>query len=411
METEGSVDRIILHVDMNSYFASVEQQARPQLLGRPIGVTGSDKKRTIIVAASIEAKKFSVKTGTQVHEAKKLCPHIVLIVADCNRYEAITRQFLKIFVSKTPLVEIFSIDEAFLDLSSQADSSQQAEVIAIEIKQKIKETIGQNIRCSIGIAQNKFMAKLASEAHKPDGLTVVAPGKEIKFLDQFKLTDACGIGSRIYARLVKLGVNSFRDLRSLDQTTLTLIFNSYGLKLWSIARGIDRSPILPYFLRPEPKSISRSKTLSRNTLDKSIIEKFVLSFCHNIGAELRQKKLLAGSVGIYLRLSDFTHIGRDETIRNPTDLTSELFSCAKQILNFLEVRKPVRKIGVWVGALTRNQGQIYLLTEFERREVVEQTADQINKKYGGFIVKSASLASCSFDGRSPNFGFQKDFTV
>jgi len=407
----GSVERIILHIDMNSYFASVEQQARPALRGKPIAVTGSDKKRTIIVAASVEAKKFAVKTGTQIYEAKKLCPEITMVVADCGRYEAITRQFLKIFISKTPLVEIFSIDEAFLDLSGQTKNLEEAGKLAREIKAEIKSKIGVNIRCSIGIAQNKFMAKLASEAHKPDGLTVVFPGREIEFLDQFGLTDACGIGRGISRRLALLGVNSFSDLRKIKQTALTLAFNSYGLRLYNMARGQDLDPVRPYFLCSKPKSISRSKTLQFDTYDISNISKIILSFCENIGAELRFKKLLAGSIGVYLRYKDFSWGTQGKTIKNQTSATAGIYSCAKRVLSQIEVKKPVRKIGVWAGGLSADRGQLCLGGDFGRAQTLDEVADFLNKKYGDLVIRRSSLTNLGFSGRSPNFGFKKEYEL
>lgn len=405
------MQRIILHIDMNSYFASVEQQARPALCGKPIGVTGSSKKRTIIVAASVEAKQFGVKTGTQLHEAKQLCPQIVLVTADCNRYESITRQFLNIFISKTPLVEIFSIDEAFLNVSDQVGSFHAAEELAKEIKNEIKMKIGANVRCSIGIAQNKLVAKLASEVRKPDGLTAVLPGQEVEFLDQLELTDACGIGSRIYRRLATLGVNSFSDLRGMDQTALTLIFNSYGLRLYNIARGVDFDPIHPYYERLAPKSISRSKTLQANTQSLDLVKQLILSFCENIGCELREKKLLAGSAGVYLRYGDFTWAGRGRRIKSSTNLTCAIYQAAKLALSRIAIKKQVRKIGVWVGGLTKDNGQLFLDCGFARTLVLDQTADRINKKYGMIAVKRSSLARLDFSGRSPNFGFKKDYEL
>lgn len=409
--------RIILHIDMNSYFASVEQQARPALRGKPIGVTGPSK-RSIIVAASVEAKKFGVKTGTQIWEAKKLCPEIILISADCNRYEAITRQFLEIFISKTPLVEIFSIDEAFLDISpsttlrtshqQSAISFQQAEKIALDIKSEIQEKIGPYVRCSIGIAQNKFMAKLASEARKPDGLTIVLPGREIEFLDQFELTDACGIGRRIGMHLATLGIKSFKDLRKMNQTNLTLIFNSYGLRLYNMARGTDNDPIHPYFNSPAPKSISRSKTLAQNTFDKILIEKMVLSFCQNIASELRSKNLLGGSITVWLRYGDFTSSGQSKTIKSPTNLTREIFIHAREVLRKLPYRKPIRKIGVCVGNLRPENHQLYLLDEYKKPLILDQIVDLINKKSGEQAITRSSLANLSFSGRAPSYGFKKN---
>ncbi len=401
--------RTILHIDMNSYFASVEQQARPSLRGRAIGVTGPSK-RSIIVAASVEAKKFGVKTGTQIWEAKKMCPRIVLISADCNRYEAVTRLFLEIFISKTPLVEIFSIDEAFLELSCQqsAVSFQQAEKVALEIKNEMRAKIGRHVRCSIGIAQNKFMAKLASEAHKPDGLTVVPFGREIQFLDQFELTDACGIGRRINASLVRLGINSFKDLRQKSQIDLTLIFNSYGLRLYNMARGIDNDPIHPYFDSPAPKSISRSKTLPRDTFDKDLVNKMILSFCQNIGSELRSKNLLGGSIAVWLRYGDFTSFGQSKTIKSPTYLTREIFFHARSVLKKLPYQKPVRKIGVYIGALRPANNQLYLLDEWKKPFILDQIADSINKKSGEQVITRSSLANLNFSGRAPSYGFKKN---
>lgn len=403
--------RIILHIDMNSYFASVEQQARPALRGKPIGVTGSSKKRTIIAAASVEAKKFGVKTGTQLHEAKRLCPQIILVGADCQRYEAVTKKFLDIFISKTPNVEIFSIDEAFLDVTNQVRDFTEAEKLAGLIKMELKVKVGKFVKCSIGIAQNKFMAKLASEAKKPDGLTTVLPGTEISFLDKFELTDACGIGSRINARLHGLGVKNFHDLRKIDQTTLTLLFNSYGLKLYNMARGIDSAPLIPYFNCSRAKSISRSKTLAQNVWDKTFIKKMILSFCQNIAAELRAKSLSAGSIGVWLRFGDFTHTGQTQMIKRPSELGRDLFLHGEKVLDNLEITKPVRKIGIYVGKLKEKQNQVELFDNFTKPLVLEKTADRINQRYGKKLVTQGSLINLGFSGQAPAFGFKKDIKI
>lgn len=403
--------RIILHIDMNSYFASVEQQARPALRGRPIAVVGSSKKRTIIVAASVEAKKFGVKTGTQLHEAKRLCPQIILIGADCNRYEAITRKFLDIFISKTPMVEIFSIDEAFLDLADQVSNFEEAAMIATQIKAEMKVKIGEFVTCSIGIAQNKFMAKLAGEAKKPDGLTVVLPGEEIEFIDKFELTDACGIGSRISARLNQLGVRTFQDLRKIDLTTLTIVFNSYGLKLYNMARGIDQSLLVPYSRQATAKSISRSKTLAQNVWDRRFIEKMLLSFCQNIASELRSKDLSAGSIGVWLRFGDFTHTGQTRVIKSPIGSGQDLFVHAKKITNELQITKPVRKIGLYAGNLREDIKQIGLFDDFDKGLILEKTADTINQRYGKKLITQGSLVNLGFSGQAPAFGFKKDLAL
>lgn len=398
--------RIIAHIDMNSYFASVEQQARPFLRNRPIGVTGPSK-RTIIIAASVEAKKFGVKTGTQIADAKKLCPQIVLVTSDCTQYEAISKNLIEIFTRFTPKFEVFSIDEAFLDFSD-CNNFKEAEDIVKTIKQQIKDEIGANIRCSAGIASNKFMAKLASEAKKPDGLTVVLPGKEISFLDQFELEDACGIGLRIHAHLNRLGVYSFKDLRELDQTKLTLIFNSYGLKLYNMARGIDYNPVVPYFLESEVKSISRSKTLPGDIFDKSYLRKVLLFFCQDVAQELKRKNLLCSSLGVYVRFNDFTHSGLGRRIKSPTELSKNLSYHSNRILDQIELKKPVRKIGVWAGALKKDNGQLTLSGDFSKQLDLEKAAEGLNRKYSRYAVFPSVLTNFKIS-KSPSYGFKKKF--
>lgn len=399
--------RIIAHIDMNSYFASVEQQARPALRNRPMAVTGPSK-RTIVVAASVEAKHLGIKTGTQIAEAKKLCPDIVLIKADCRRYESISAQLINIFSRFTPTIEIFSIDEAFLDLTNIIQNIDQAAKIVNQIKKCITEEIGANIRCSAGIANNKFIAKLASEAKKPDGLTVVPEGEEINFLDRFELSDACGIGRRSVKHLNQLGIYNFKDLRSIDQTTLTLIFKSYGLKLYNMSRGIDNSSVIPYYTFGKPKSISRSKTLPQDIYDKNYIEKIGLFFCCDIASELKKQNLLAGSLGLYLRFSDFSFDGCGSAVKSPTALSRDLFFYFKKNLGRLKLSKPVRKVGVWAGGLTADNGQMILLKSFSRALKLEETAENINKKFAKNIVTPASLAGLNLE-QSPGYGFQKRF--
>lgn len=398
--------RTILHIDMNSYFASVEQQARPSLRGKPIGVIGPSK-RSIIIAASSEAKKLGIKTGTQIWEAKKLCPQISLIRADCNRYESITRQFLEIFIKQTPIVEVFSIDEAFLDLSDQVRNFEDAENIARRIKNEIRNRIGEDIKCSAGIAKNKFMAKLASEAKKPDGLTVVPRDHEIEFLDRFELSDACGIGRGTLAHLQKLGIKNFSDLRRMSQTNLTAIFNSYGPRLYNMARAIDTSPVIPCFCKNKVKSISRSKTLAKNTRNEELPLKIILSFCQNITSELRKEGLLAGSIGIWLRYDDFTHHGKSRKISSPSQLTNSLYLYSKKIFETFHSDKPIRKIALVVGELVTDCGQLSIFPHQQKLANIEKTVDLINNKYGSELVTRSSLINIMFSGKSPSYGFKK----
>jgi DNA polymerase-4 len=252
------------------------------------------------------------------------------------------------------------------------------------------------------------MAKLASEAKKPDGLTIVPPGEEIKFLDQFELSDACGIGRATKAHLNKLNIFSFSDLRKIDQTTLIMIFKSFGLRLYNMARGIDNSKIAPSYDESQIKSISRSKTLAKNTYDREYLNKMGLFFCRKIAKQLRAHKMQAGSIGIYLIYGDFTGDSWGKKIKNQTSMGEDLNFHLQDLLKNFTIKKPIRKIGVYCGGLIHDNGQQYLSKEFARSLDLELVAEQINKKYARDLVIPATLVGLDFQ-ESPSYGFKKNF--
>ena len=217
--------KIVLHIDFNSYFATVEQQANPRLRGKPIGVTGGDRlKRTVIGAASVEAKRFGVKTGMQLHEAKILCPEIIFVPGDSDKYLECTKKFINILKDYSPYLEVFSIDEVFLELPSEWGCAVK---IAEEVKQRIKQEIGEWITCSVGISYNKLMAKLAGSLYKPNGLVIIEDEESAKWvLDRVELDEICGIGSRIKKRLLNTGITNFSTLRKASKKDLVVEFKS-----------------------------------------------------------------------------------------------------------------------------------------------------------------------------------------
>ncbi|MBI5369754.1 DNA polymerase IV [Candidatus Uhrbacteria bacterium] len=212
----SSIPSIILHIDMNSYFASVEQQANPFLRGKPIGITGKHQERSIIATASIEAKRLGVKTAMSTWEAKQICPSLILYPGDPEKYSDITRRFNATYREFTDRVESFSVDESFLDLSERTPDYFGAACIALTIRQRLKEELGEYITASIGIAPNKLMAKLSSESVKPNGLTVTPPQQVLNLLDRSALQDLCGIGPCIEQRLNALGIFTFKQLRTFS---------------------------------------------------------------------------------------------------------------------------------------------------------------------------------------------------
>ena len=265
----------VLHIDFNSYFATVEQQANPRLRGKPVGVTGGDRlDRTVLGAASVEAKKYGVKTGMQVWQAKKLCPGLVLVRGDSDKYLECTRRFLRILADYSPYVEVFSIDEAFLELHTGSElklsSNLHSRCVknALEIKQRIRAEVGRWITCSIGISYNKLMAKLAGSLYKPDGLVIIEDEEAARFiLDTIELDEICGIGYRIKKKLNNMGIFNFKQLRKAPPEALLASFKSYGQVLYNMARGIDHSPVTPFYLREEVKSVGHRHTIVHDTKD------------------------------------------------------------------------------------------------------------------------------------------------
>ena len=301
--------RTILHVDFNSYFATVEQQANPRLRGKPVGVTGGDRmKRTVLGAASVEAKKFGVKTGMQIWEARKLCPQIILVAGDSDKYLEVTKRFLNILKDYSPYLEVFSIDECFLELPhsviarSPRRPRNDVVKIALSIKSRIQTEIGEWITCSIGISYNKLMAKLAGSLYKPDGLVMIEDQKAASFiLDRVPLDEICGIGGRIKARLNKLGIFNFKQLRAVPLNILLFEFKSYGKFLYDAARGIDYSKVLPFYEKEEVKSIGHRHTISYDTADLQEIKQILLKLSEMIAARLRAKNLLGKTVHCWYR--------------------------------------------------------------------------------------------------------------
>lgn len=400
---------MILHIDFNSYFATVEQQANPRLRGKPVGVTGGDRmKRTVLGAASVEAKKFGVKTGMQLWEAKKLCPDIILVSGDSDKYLSTTTKFLNILKDYTPNLEVFSIDECFLSVENDPIE------IAHEIKRRIKEELGEWIRCSIGISYNKLLAKLASNLQKPDGLVVISNQKEaIKILDKIELDEICGIGGRIKQRLFNMGITNFAKLRQVPLQALLASFKSYGQILYNMARGIDHSPIVPFYEKEEVKSVGHRHTIDTDSDDPIEIKQILLKLTELIARRLRAKNLVGKTVHFWYKQSfpspfgerrsaDFSGEGMQITIQ-PTNDGFEIFQAAWKIFYQIWNGGKIRMVGVSISNLKPAIPQnLSLLPETSKRETILQVLDKINNKFGEFTLQRAILLGSSKMRRMPN---------
>lgn len=434
------MNKVILHIDFNSYFATVEQQANPRLRGKPIAVTGGDRlTRTVVGAASVEAKKLGVRTGMSMGEALKICPDLVLVKGDSDKYLACTKVFLNILKDYSPYMEIFSIDEVFLELGfgnsrvgdvlsmsspvlvsgmlASDDNTLRfhyAVEIAMQIKQRIKKEVGEWITVSIGISYNKFMAKLAGSLYKPDGLVVIEDNiAAMRVLDTRELDDVCGIGFRIKKRLNNMGVFSFADLRQVPLSSLLASFKSYGQKLYDMARGDDFSEIVPFYEKEEVKSIGHRHTTSKDISAQVEIKQLFLKLTELVARKLRQKKLVGKTVSVWYRSAfnlqfyqqtgiKFIGDGMQLTIAH-TDDGLKIFLAAWEGFMKLWDRGAIRMVGVSISNLQpKNPSTICFLDEEKRQETIVKALDKINDKYGEFTLKRAILINTGVIRRKPN---------
>ena len=384
--------RFIFHIDMDSFFASVEQQTNASLRGRPIVVSGKEGSRSVIVASSKEAKKLGIKTGMLPFEAKKIFPKIIFVEPDGEKYEFVSRQVMEIFKKYTEMVEVSSIDEGFLDLTGYVRSREQAVALAGKIKQDIKNQIGEFVTCSIGVAENKLLAKLASDLAKPDGLFFIHEENKLAVLDAAKLTDFCGIGRRLERRLLDFGVDTVLKLRDQSLPRLRHMFGEVcGQNLFNIARGVDDSPVIPYFEAPETKSVGRSYTLPGNTFNKEEVLAVLMHLAEQVGRELRRIKLGGRTVVVCLRFGDFTGHYFRHTWRDGMSDGAALFKFGEESIHRFRLPKPVRLVGIHASNLVGETKQ-QSLWNFDRKKArLLSFVDEINDKYGDLTVKPAAL--------------------
>lgn len=402
--------RIILHIDMNSYFASVEQQANPFLRGKPIGITGKNQKRSIVATASIEAKRLGVKTAMSTWEAKKICPSIILYPGDPEKYSDITRRFNAIYRSFTDRVEAFSVDESFLDLTEEATDYLGAAFMAQAIRERVREECGERITASIGVAPNRLMAKLASESVKPNGLTVVQAHEVLELLDRSNLEDLCGIGGRIRERLSDLGIETFAQLREFPVDRLVEAFDSYGVWLHEAAWGREIEHVTTS-TPDSPKSYGHSYTLPENTNDLTILKRYLLGLADKVAWRMRRDGVAACRVSAYVRFADFSGHGEQRTSQEPLTDGLALFEIVWRILRpFFQVApsRLVRLLGITASMVCPDPKRISLFKKERRMRSVLSSLDQLQHRYGAGIWKRAGTLQAEFKSRSSGFHFDHD---
>lgn len=398
----GQNRQTIICIDMDSYFATVEQQENPYLRGKPVGIIKA-LGRTCVIAASKEAKKYGVKTGMALSDVRKLCPGIILVPTDMEKYFFVTKRFAEICREYTPFVEMFSIDELFMDVTSSEHLFGGAITIALLIKEQVKKEVGDWITCSVGVSYNKFLAKLASKKNKPDGLFVISPENKDEVLLETPLTEVCGIGSRLGERLLTMGVGNFKQLRELPDSTIESQLGPHWPKvLKSIAYGQvedlgavsfnqESSVVNPEEI-PEQKSVSRTYTLFADTHDLSVVGQYIRNLSEEAAWKLREMDLKGRQIGLSIRGGHEGTWGH-RTFKSLTNDGRLIAEVCNKIYKGFNWEMPVRFIGIHVGLLTNiKRATEPLFEEDKRRERLLKAMDQVNNKMGMFSLYPGVLA-------------------
>ena len=346
--------RRILHVDMDAFYASVEQRDNPDLRGKPVAVGGDPDKRGVVAAASYEARTFGVRSAIPMSRAVRLCPSLVIVHPDFQKYRAVSQQVFAIYRSVTSLVEPLSLDEAYLDVTENAWGETLGTAVAKRLKERIRTDVG--LTASAGVAPNKFLAKIASGWQKPDGLTVIAPERVEKFLQQLPVEALWGVGPVTAKKLRALGVERLVDVRTADEARLRRAVGSLAEWIKRLSYGDDPRPVVPD--RPW-KSRSCETTYSEDLRAASEVRSEIDRLARRTAGMLSRKNLRARTVTIKVRYDDFTTVTRNHTAEAPTCDEDEIAARALALLERTEAgRRPVRLLGVGAHGLTESSGAV-----------------------------------------------------
>lgn len=377
-----SSSRHIVHVDMDAFFASVEQLDQPELRGKPVLVGGRPEERGVVSAASYEARAFGCHSATPMGTALRLCPDAIVVPPRSKRYAEVSAQVFGILEQFTPLFEPLSIDEAFLDVTGSLRLFGRPEEMAREMKLRIRAETG--LTASVGVAPNKFLAKLASDLKKPDGLVVVPEDRLQEFLDPLSIRRLWGVGKATLPRFEALGIHTFADVRRLSEDELRNRFGEAGAQFYRLVRGIDDRDIV---LDREAKSISQEVTFPVNVDDHEHLRGVLLSQTDQVARRLRRHGVLARTVTLKIRSGDFRTITRNRSFETGTDATLTLWSAVKELFDEWCSHRPpaVRLIGVGISQLTPASGQqlsLFGQEESIRHRQLDQAIDEIRDRFG-----------------------------
>jgi DNA polymerase IV len=380
----------ILHVDMDAFYASVEQRDRPELRGKPV-IVGGISGRGVVSAASYEARVFGVHSAIPMSTARRLCPQGIFLPVRMKVYAQVARQLRDVFLSFTPLVEPLSLDEAFLDVRGCEGLFGPAPEIARQLKERIKSETG--LVASVGVASNKFLAKLASDLGKPDGFVVLPPERVTEVLTPLPVGRLWGVGAKGEQRLRDLGIRTIGQLAALSVQMLIDHFGDGGRHIWQLAQGQDDRAVIP---DREAKSISTETTFAQDVGDREVLRSCLLDLVDHLAGRLRQQGIWARTIELKIRSSDFRTRSRSQALTEPTNVTDVLWHAALTLFEGAVSRDvlPVRLLGVGATRLTREhvvQGDLFEGQLDERPNALDKSIDAIRARFGTGAIQRGSL--------------------
>ena len=383
---------MILHLDMDAFFASVEQHDRPELRGKCV-IVGGSSPRGVVTTASYEARRYGVRSAMPMFEARRRCPHGIVVPGRMHRYKEISRRVMSRLQSFTPLVEKVSIDEAYMDISGCERLHGRPAEMGAAIKKAVRDEV--RLTCSVGIAPVRFLAKIASDIQKPDGMTIITPDQVMRFIDRLPVEKVPGVGPKALKRLNTMGINTLGQVRLHRPESLERHMGKFGSRLIALARGRDDTPVNP---ASQAKSFSSEATLDRDLNDRDELRQQLLHHAEDVGRQLRRHGAKARTVTLKIKYHDFRQITRSATLTEPFQSSDILFNQACRLLKDELLEQRIRLVGVGASNLvisrTPSQMDLFPAASFRHDsdwDSVDQALDAINVKFGRDTINRANL--------------------
>jgi DNA polymerase-4 len=382
------MDRIILHIDMDAFFISVEQRDDPSLRGKMAAVCGS-LSRSVVTSATYEARPYGIRAGMSVQEARRRCPQLILVEGDHSKYTETAARIFSILKDYTPLVEVASIDEAYLDITQSQTLFGSPLHIGQLIKRRIMEQ--ERLTCSVGIAPNKLLAKLGSRLKKPDGLVIVREEEVEGLLKDLPVEKLSGIGPKLTEELNSIGIFNCGQMGSFPVSVLINRFGVIGERLHEMGLGMDETPVVSLDEEEDAKSISHSVTLEKDTFDPEMLRRVLLQLSERVSRRMRRDRFYGRRISVTIRYSDFFTFSKQNTLSKWMNSGNEIFRCAFEIFRSVSHPKPIRLLGVEVSLLKKEWYQLDLFEKGEKKEKLLKAMDRVNERFGDWTLTWAGV--------------------